>query len=146
MLPLDAHSIWEGLTGCSTSPDTGQQGGGVVYTPPMYLRAVGEDGEGLVLGSRMTFVRFAARIGALVSACAIASVVKIFTRNGAAGFSPSITLGAGTYNSQTLDASLSGGDGQIDYAVGLSRTDALPAFQQIWRRQPAVDTLKALPI
>ena len=51
---------------------------------------------------------------------AIAGVVQIFTRKGSTGFSPSITLGAGTYNTQTLDAALSGGNSQIDYAIGIS--------------------------
>ena len=51
---------------------------------------------------------------------AVAGVVQVFTRKGEAGFAPSVTVGAGTYNTQTLDASLSGGNGQVDYAIGLS--------------------------
>lgn len=51
---------------------------------------------------------------------AVAGVIQIFTKKGERGFSPSISLGYGSYNTQKLDFSASGGAGVVDYSIGLS--------------------------
>jgi vitamin B12 transporter len=51
---------------------------------------------------------------------AVAGVIQIFTKQGDAGFSPSISMGVGTYNTQKVDFSALGGEGAVDYSIGLS--------------------------
>jgi vitamin B12 transporter len=51
---------------------------------------------------------------------AVAGVIQIFTKKGESGFSPSITLGYGTYNTQKVDFAASGGSDVVDYSIGLS--------------------------
>ena len=58
---------------------------------------------------------------AIYGSDAIAGVIQIFTRKGEQGFSPAIEVGAGTYGTKKLDVSLSGGQGSLDYALGLTR-------------------------
>lgn len=50
---------------------------------------------------------------------ALGGVIQIFTRQGDGGFSPSVSMGMGSYGTSKLDLSLSGGDAQWDYALGL---------------------------
>ena len=69
---------------------------------------------------------------AIYGSDAIAGVVQIFTRRGEQGFRPSITLGAGSYNTYDTGVSLSGAEGDVDYAIGLADTgskgfNAIPA-------------------
>ena len=69
---------------------------------------------------------------AIYGSDAIAGVVQIFTRRGEQGFRPSITLGAGSYNTYDTGISLSGADGEVDYAISLADTgskgfNAIPA-------------------
>lgn len=52
---------------------------------------------------------------------AIGGVVQIFTRRGEAAFTPSVTFTAGSYGTGRVDASASGANGALDYAVGVSR-------------------------
>ena len=51
---------------------------------------------------------------------AVAGVIQIFTKKGEHGFSPSISLGYGTYNTQKVDFAASGGSDVVDYSIGLS--------------------------
>jgi vitamin B12 transporter len=52
---------------------------------------------------------------------AIGGVVQIFTKKGQAGVHPSLELGVGRYGTRRLGASISGTEGIIDYAFGLTR-------------------------
>lgn len=61
---------------------------------------------------------------AIYGSDAIAGVVQIFTRRGEQGFRPSITLGAGSYNTYDTGISLSGADGEVDYAISLADTNS----------------------
>nr|MDP2191358.1 TonB-dependent receptor [Rhodoferax sp.] len=58
---------------------------------------------------------------AIYGSDAIAGVIQIFTRKGEAGFSPSIEVGVGTHGTKKLDLALSGAQGAVDYALGLTR-------------------------
>lgn len=60
---------------------------------------------------------------------AVAGVVQIFTRQGEQGFSPAVRVGVGTYNTREVDASLRGGEGAFDYALGMGeeRSDGFNA-------------------
>jgi vitamin B12 transporter len=61
---------------------------------------------------------------AIYGSDAVAGVVQIFTRRGEQGFRPSLTLGAGSYNTYDTGVSLSGADGNVDYAIGLADTSS----------------------
>lgn len=52
---------------------------------------------------------------------ALGGVIQIFTRKGEAGFSPSIEMGFGSHGTRKLGAALSGQQGAVDYALGVSR-------------------------
>jgi vitamin B12 transporter len=56
---------------------------------------------------------------------AMAGVVQIITRKGEAGVHPFVTMGVGSYNTQTLTAGIRGAQGDWDYAVhaGATRSD-----------------------
>lgn len=60
---------------------------------------------------------------------AIGGVVQIFTRQGEAGFFPSVRVGIGSHNTREVNASLRGGEGAVDYAFGLGseRSDGFNA-------------------
>ena len=60
---------------------------------------------------------------------AIAGVVQIFTRQGEAGFFPSLRLGVGSDATRDVDLSLRGGSETVDYAlgVGVQRSDGFNA-------------------
>ncbi|MGS5086704.1 TonB-dependent receptor domain-containing protein [Hydrogenophaga sp. A37] len=66
---------------------------------------------------------------AIYGSDALAGVVQIFTRQGEAGFFPSVHLGVGTYNTRDMSVSLRGGEGAVNYALGLSgeRSDGFNA-------------------
>lgn len=51
---------------------------------------------------------------------AVAGVVQVFTRQGEEGFFPSVHMGVGTHHTHDLSASLSGGQGAVDYSIGLA--------------------------
>jgi vitamin B12 transporter len=51
---------------------------------------------------------------------AVAGVIQIFTKKGGEAFSPSISYGFGTFNTQKLDMAVSGMAGQFDYSLGVS--------------------------
>jgi vitamin B12 transporter len=51
---------------------------------------------------------------------AVAGVIQIFTKKGGEVFSPSISYGYGTFNTQKLDIAMSGMAGQFDYSLGVS--------------------------
>ena len=51
---------------------------------------------------------------------AVAGVIQIFTKKGGAAFSPSVSYGYGTFNTQKLDMAVSGMADQLDYSVGVS--------------------------
>ncbi|AOW13055.1 TonB-dependent receptor [Hydrogenophaga crassostreae] len=52
---------------------------------------------------------------------AMGGVIQIFTRKGEAGFSPSVEVGVGSYGTRKVAASISGQQGVVDYALGVSR-------------------------
>jgi vitamin B12 transporter len=52
---------------------------------------------------------------------ALGGVIQIFTRKGEVGLSPSVELGVGSQGTRKLDASLSGAQGNVDYALGIYR-------------------------
>lgn len=60
---------------------------------------------------------------------AVAGVVQLFTRQGEEGFFPSIHAGVGTHHTHDLSASLRGGQGAVDYSLGLAteRSDGFNA-------------------
>ena len=60
---------------------------------------------------------------------ALAGVVQIFTRQGEAGFFPSVHLGVGTHNTRDASVSLRGGQGAVSYALGVAgeRSDGFNA-------------------
>lgn len=58
---------------------------------------------------------------AIYGSDAVSGVVQIFTRQGEKGFFPSVRLGVSSYNTRELNASLRGGDGELDYALGFSK-------------------------
>jgi len=62
---------------------------------------------------------------AIYGSDAVAGVVQIFTKQGEPGFFPSLRLGVGSYNTTEVNTSLRGGEGRIDYALGLSRENSL---------------------
>ena len=69
---------------------------------------------------------------AIYGSDAVAGVVQIFTRQGEEGFFPSVRVGVGSHNTRELGATVRGGQGAFDYALGVSgeRSDgfnALPA-------------------
>ena len=55
---------------------------------------------------------------------AAAGVIQIFTKKGQNGFSPAITLGYGSYNTQKVEVSASGATGSVDYLVGIAQTSS----------------------
>ena len=57
---------------------------------------------------------------AIYGSDALAGVVQIFTRQGEAGFFPSVHVGVGTHNTRDMSVSLRGGQGAVSYALGLS--------------------------
>lgn len=52
---------------------------------------------------------------------AVAGVIQVFTRQGEEGFAPSVEFGLGNQGTRRLDVGLSGGTGEVDYALGLTR-------------------------
>lgn len=58
---------------------------------------------------------------AIYGSDAVSGVVQIFTRQGEKGFFPSVRLGVSSYNTRELNASLRGGDGEVDYALGFAK-------------------------
>jgi vitamin B12 transporter len=51
-------------------------------------------------------------------------VIQIFTHRGEAGFAPFVNLGAGSFNSRTREAGLSGAQSGWDYALSFSREES----------------------
>lgn len=62
--------------------------------------------------------------GAVYGSDAMAGVVQIFTKRGEDGFSPSVSIGAGTYGTRKATASLSGAQGAWDYALGMTYAES----------------------
>ncbi|MEW5755308.1 MAG: TonB-dependent vitamin B12 receptor [Pseudomonadota bacterium] len=62
---------------------------------------------------------------------AIGGVIQIFTRKGAAGLKPSFNLGAGSYGTKSISASLSGGNenSSFNLSVGHTRTDGFDSCE-----------------
>ena len=56
---------------------------------------------------------------AIYGSDALAGVVQIFTRQGEAGFFPSVRVGLGSHATRSLAVSLRGGADGVDYAVGV---------------------------
>ena len=57
---------------------------------------------------------------AIYGSDAVAGVVQLFTRQGVSGFSPSVSVGLGSYNTAKISTSLRGGEGRVDYALALA--------------------------
>ena len=66
---------------------------------------------------------------------AVAGVVQIFTRDGGGPTRASVTVRGGTYGSEALDATLSGGDERASYSFGVSRfsSDGLDSINNQFR-------------
>lgn len=60
-------------------------------------------------------------VAAVYGSDALGGVVQIFTRKGSAGLTPSLELGIGSHGTRKLDASLSGAQGALDFALGIQR-------------------------
>ena len=58
---------------------------------------------------------------AIYGSDAVAGVVQIFTRQGEAGFFPALRVGAGSHGTRELNASVRGGAGDLDYALGVAQ-------------------------
>ncbi len=55
---------------------------------------------------------------------AASGAIQIFTKKGQSGFSPAVTLGYGSYNTQKIEVSASGATGSVDYLVGIAQTSS----------------------
>ncbi len=51
---------------------------------------------------------------------ALGGVIQVFTRRGTTGFAPSLGVGVGSHGTRQLDLGMSGREGALDYAIGLS--------------------------
>ena len=60
--------------------------------------------------------------GAVYGSDAVAGVVQIFTRRGEAGMAPMVALGVGNQGTVKAEAGVSGAQGAVDYALGVSRS------------------------
>ena len=76
--------------------------------------------------------------GAIYGSDAVAGVIQIFTRKGEAGFHPSLMVGRGTYQTDVYEASVRGGDEQVDYSVSLAN-DQSKGFNVQRRINPDAD-------
>ena len=56
---------------------------------------------------------------AIYGSDAVAGVVQIFTRQGAEGFFPSVSMGVGSHGTRQFGASLRGGENGVDYALSI---------------------------
>ncbi|WP_431095943.1 TonB-dependent receptor domain-containing protein [Polaromonas aquatica] len=52
---------------------------------------------------------------------AVAGVIQIFTKRGEGPFSPSVTVGYGSYNTSRVELAASGSAGAFDYSLGLTQ-------------------------
>lgn len=66
---------------------------------------------------------------AIYGSDAVAGVVQIFTRQGEAGFFPSLRVGLGSDRQREVNAAVRGGAGSVEYALGVAqdRSDGLDA-------------------
>ncbi len=62
--------------------------------------------------------------GAVYGSDAIGGVIQILTHKGEGPARPSVSVGAGSYGTRNGAASLSGGNGVVDYALGMSYAEA----------------------
>ena len=76
---------------------------------------------------------------------AVAGVIQIFTRRGEGSFSPSVSVGYGSYNTSRVELAASGSAGAFDYALGLSQgqSDGFNA-RTIAAQNPDADGYKSL--
>ncbi|CAN7226437.1 TonB-dependent receptor domain-containing protein [Polaromonas sp. LjRoot131] len=76
---------------------------------------------------------------------AVAGVIQIFTKRGEGPFSPSVTVGYGSYNTSRVELAASGSAGAFDYALGLSQgqSDGFNA-RTIAAQNPDADGYKSL--
>ena len=61
---------------------------------------------------------------AIYGSDAVAGVVQIFTRQGQVGFFPALRVGVGSYKTTEVNTSLRGGEGRVDYALGLAQENS----------------------
>ena len=78
---------------------------------------------------------------------AAAGVVQIFTKKGQGAFTPDITLGYGSYNTQKIDVSASGSTGAVDYLFGIAQASS-DGFnvRPIAGQNPDMDGYKSLNV
>ena len=78
---------------------------------------------------------------------AAAGVVQIFTKKGQGAFTPAITLGYGSYNTQKIDVSASGSTGAVDYLFGIAQASS-DGFnvRPIAGQNPDMDGYKSLNV
>lgn len=61
---------------------------------------------------------------AIYGSDAVAGVIQIFTKRGEGPFSPSVSVGYGSYNTSRVELAASGSAGAFDYALGLSQSQS----------------------
>lgn len=76
---------------------------------------------------------------------AVAGVIQIFTKRGEGPFSPSVTVGYGSYNTSRVELAASGSAGAFDYSLGLTQgqSDGFNA-RTIAAQNPDADGYKSL--
>jgi vitamin B12 transporter len=72
---------------------------------------------------------------AIYGSDAMAGVIQIFTRDGQAGFLPTVEIGAGSHGTRKLALGLAGGTDVVDYSIGISRE-----ISSGFSAQPLVDS------
>lgn len=82
---------------------------------------------------------------------AVAGVIQIFTKKGQGSFSPSVTLGYGSYNTQRVDIGATGSagvGGVFDYAFGVAQetSDGFNIQPGVLNRNPDADGYKNINI
>jgi len=82
---------------------------------------------------------------AIYGSDAVAGVIQIFTKRGEGPFSPSVSVGYGSYNTSRVELAASGSAGAFDYALGLSQgqSDGFNA-RTIAGQNPDADGYKSL--
>ena len=75
---------------------------------------------------------------AIYGSDAMGGVIQIFTRDGEAGFLPTVEIGAGSHDTYKLALGLAGGTDVVDYSLGLSR-EISSGFNAMPLNNPDID-------
>jgi vitamin B12 transporter len=82
---------------------------------------------------------------AIYGSDAIGGVIQIFTRDGEAGFLPTVEIGAGSHGTHKLALGLAGGTDVVDYSIGLSR-EISSGFSAIPLENPDMDGYRSTSV